>query len=307
MRETRRFRLDNERNEQFSVFALCRRTNRLLAAPSSGPLHLYSLGDGSQIWSRACSMLAGMKPEPGLLTVSFSMEGDTILVISSADARLYFINTHTGHVVRWLQLPDVAGNDCHAVRTDPSGQFVLLRGCAGTACFSLCDGATVWKEFGQEECCSESLHVTKHGHVIFSDADACIQIRSVTSGALQRRFRAARDFVVSEDESHVVCYEHAQGFTSFSLTTGEVSGCFMFESAVVRGAFDWSSRQSRIVVADDSTASEQLIVIDCVTGKVIGTVPFPDGDICWKVAFVPQCEDTVLAVGEECTVYEFRL
>jgi outer membrane protein assembly factor BamB len=307
MREIRRFQLDNERNEQFAEFTLCRRTNRLLAVPSSGPLQLFSLGDGSRIWTRACGVFAGMKPYPGLLTVAFSQDGDTILAISSADERLHLIDARTGPAVRWLQLPDVAGNDCHAARIDASGRFVVLRGCDGTACFSLSDGATVWKEFGREECCSDSLHVTRHGHVVFSDAYACIQIRSVASGVLQRRFRGALDFVVSEDESQVVCYEHGQGFTRFSLATGESSGHIPFEPAVVRGVFDWSSRRSRIVVGDDSHASEQLLVIDLQTGKVIDTGPFPDGDSCWGAAFAPLSQDTILAVGEACIVYEFRL
>lgn len=307
MRELRRFRLDTERDEQFAAFAVCRRTDRLLAAPSCGPLQLFRLGDGGCIWTRACGGLAGMKPEPGLLTVAFSMDGDAILAISSADERLYLIDACTGHVVRWLQLPNVAGNDCHAVRIDPSGRFVLLRGCFGTACFSLFDGAMLWHEFGREECCSCSLHVTRHGNVVFSDADACIQIRSAARGTLQRRFPAARDFVVSEDESHLVCYEQGRGFTRFSLATGASSGFFPFEAAVVRGAFDWSSRRSRIVVADDSNASEQLVVIDFQTGQVIDSGPFPAGDSVSGVAFGSHPQDTVLAVGEECIVYELRL
>ncbi|MFM7646845.1 MAG: hypothetical protein ACKO50_02005 [Cyanobium sp.] len=307
MNEFRRFRLDNDRDAQFAALAVCRRTNRLLAAPSGGPLHLFSLCDGGRIWTRACESLVGMKSEPGLLTVTFSTDGGTILVISSADERLHLIDACTGRVVHWLQLPNVAGNDCHAARMDPTGRYVLLRGCLGTACFSLSDGAMLWQEFGRDECCSDSLHVTRHGNVVFSDADACIQIRSVASGGLQRRFRGARDFVVSDDETSVVCYQHGRGFTRFSLATGESSGRFPFEAAVVRGAFDWSSRRARIVVADDSHALEQLVVIDLQTEKVVDIEPFPDRDRCWGVVFSPQCEDAVLAIGEDCVVYEFRL
>lgn len=307
MKEFRRFRLESGPDEHFTAIATCRRARRLLAVPSNGPLQLFDLGDGSRIWSRDCGSLTGMQPRPGLLAPSFSTDGDTIVAVSSGDEVLFLIDTGTGDVIRRLQLPGVAGNDCHAVRIDPSARFALLSGCAGTACFSLHDGEMIWSEFGREESCSDSLHVTRAGDVVFSVGDGFIQVRSVERGALRMRFPGTKNFVVGEDELQLVCYEHMQGFTRVSLATGELLGRFAFEPAVKLGPFAWSSRQSLIVAADESASTERLVVIDLQADEVIDTTPLPVDEECWHVAFSPQCDDGVLVVGDACVVYEYRL